>query len=106
MLAMMCTSPPHSLQVSIYPRAPSLDAAHQFTLSILNTRFNRLAQVIEARFSAGLWSCASYQVAVAVESLLAAPALESHTNSCWDRGTARKQTVADGKSGGIPQRSG
>ena len=29
---------PHSLQLSIYPRAPSLDAAHQFTLSISNTR--------------------------------------------------------------------
>jgi hypothetical protein len=56
---MILTLPPHSLQVSIYPRAPSLDAAHQFTLSILKTRFNRLAQVIEARFSAGVWSASS-----------------------------------------------
>ena len=44
MLAMILTSPPHSQQVSI---------------SILNTRFKRFAQVIEARFSAGVWSCAS-----------------------------------------------
>ena len=44
MLAMMRTSPPQSLQVSI---------------SILNTRFNRCAQVIEARFSAGVWSASS-----------------------------------------------
>jgi len=43
---MILTPPPHSLQVSIYPRAPSLDAAHQFTSSIANTRFNRCAQVI------------------------------------------------------------
>jgi len=35
---------PHSLQLSI---------------SILKTRFNRLAQVIEARFSAGFWSALS-----------------------------------------------
>ena len=28
------------------PRAPSLDATHQFTLSILNTRFSLCAQVI------------------------------------------------------------
>jgi len=41
MLAMILTSPPHSLQASI---------------SILKTRFNRFAQVIEARFSAGVWS--------------------------------------------------
>jgi len=41
MLAMILTSPPHSLQVSI---------------SILKTRFNRFAQVIEALFSAGVWS--------------------------------------------------
>jgi hypothetical protein len=41
MLAMMRTSPPHSLQVS---------------MSILKTRFKRFAQVIEARFSAGVWS--------------------------------------------------
>ena len=59
MLAMMRTSPPHLSQVSIYPRAPSLDAAHQFTLSILKTRFNRFAQVIEALFSAGVWSDSS-----------------------------------------------
>ncbi len=44
MLAIIRTSPPHSLQVSI---------------SILKTRFNRFAQVIEARFSAGLWSASS-----------------------------------------------
>ena len=37
MLAMILTSPPHLLQVSI---------------SILNTRFSRCAHVIEARFSA------------------------------------------------------
>ena len=42
-------SPPHSLQVSIYPRVPSLDAAHQFTLSISNTRFNRCAQALAYR---------------------------------------------------------
>jgi len=42
-------------QVSIYPRAPPLDAARQFTLSILKTRFNRFAQVIETLFSAGVW---------------------------------------------------
>jgi hypothetical protein len=59
MLAMMRTSPPHLSQVSIYPRAPSLDAAHQFTLSILKTRLNRFAQVIEALFSAGVWSDSS-----------------------------------------------
>ena len=40
MLAMMRTSPPHSLQAS---------------MSISNTRFNLCAQVIEARFSAGVW---------------------------------------------------
>jgi len=40
-LATIRTSPPHSLQVSI---------------SILKTRFKRFAQVIEARFSAGVWS--------------------------------------------------
>ena len=57
--AMILTSPPHSLQVSMYPRAPSLDAAHQFTLSMSKTRFNLCAQVIEARFSAAVWSCAS-----------------------------------------------
>jgi hypothetical protein len=43
MLAIILTAPPHALQVSMYPRAPSLDAAHQFTLSILNTRFSRCA---------------------------------------------------------------
>jgi hypothetical protein len=42
-LAIILTSPPHLSQISIYPRAPSLDAAHQFTLSMLNTRFNRWA---------------------------------------------------------------
>ena len=41
MLAMILTSPPHSLQVS---------------MSISNTRFKRFAHVIEARFSAGVWS--------------------------------------------------
>ena len=41
MLAIILTSPLHSLQVSI---------------SILKTRFNRFAQVIEAFFSAGVWS--------------------------------------------------
>jgi len=35
-----------SLQVSTCPRAPSLDAAHQFTLSISNTLLSRFAQVI------------------------------------------------------------
>jgi hypothetical protein len=40
-LAMILTSPPHSLQVSI---------------SILKTRFKRFAQVIETRFSAEVWS--------------------------------------------------
>ena len=42
-LAMMRTSPPQSLQVS---------------MSILKTRFSRFAQVIEARFSAGVWPAA------------------------------------------------
>jgi hypothetical protein len=41
---MILTSPPHSLQVS---------------MSILKTRFKRFAQVIEARFSAGVWSASS-----------------------------------------------
>jgi len=41
MLAIILTLPPHSLQVS---------------MSILNTRFKRFAHVIEARFSAGVWS--------------------------------------------------
>jgi hypothetical protein len=50
---MILTSLPQLAQVSIYPRAPSLDAAHQFTLSILKTRFNRIAQVIEAVFQQG-----------------------------------------------------
>lgn len=45
MLAMILTSPPHSLQVSI---------------SILKTRFSLCAQIIEARFSAGVWSGASW----------------------------------------------
>ena len=40
----MRTSPPHSLQIST---------------SILNTRFNLCAQVIEARFSAEVWSLSS-----------------------------------------------
>jgi len=40
-LGITFTAPPHSLQVSMYPRAPSLDASHQFTLSILKTRFSR-----------------------------------------------------------------
>ena len=44
MLAMILTSPPHLSQVS---------------MSILKTRFNRFAQVIEARFSAGVWSVSS-----------------------------------------------
>ena len=44
MLAIIRTSPPHSLQVS---------------MSISNTRFKRFAQVIEARFSAGDWSPSS-----------------------------------------------
>jgi len=44
MLAMMRTSPPHLSQVS---------------MSISKTRFNRFAQVIEARFSAGVWSVSS-----------------------------------------------
>ena len=44
MLAMMRTSPPHSLQIS---------------KSMLKTRFNRFAQFIEARFSAGVWSVSS-----------------------------------------------
>ena len=48
-LAIIRTSPPHSLQVST---------------SILNTRFNRLAQVIDARCSAGVWSCVSSGVGV------------------------------------------
>jgi hypothetical protein len=43
-LAMILTSPPHSLQVA---------------MSILKTRFNRFAKVIEARFSAALWSASS-----------------------------------------------
>ena len=47
MLAMMRTPPPHLLHVSMYPRAPSLDAAHQFTLSMLKTSFSLCAQVIE-----------------------------------------------------------
>ena len=41
MLATILTSPPHLSQVST---------------SRLKTRFNRFAQVIEARFSAGVWS--------------------------------------------------
>jgi hypothetical protein len=40
MLAIILTSPPHFSQVSI---------------SILKTRFNLFAQVIEAHFSAGVW---------------------------------------------------
>lgn len=64
MLAMILTSPPLSLQVSIYPRAPSLDAAHQFTLSISNTRFKRCAQVIDARRSAGAYSELSFATLV------------------------------------------
>ena len=43
-LAMIRTSPPHSLQVS---------------MSISNIRFKRFAQVIEARFSACVWSASS-----------------------------------------------
>jgi len=43
-LAIMRTSPPHLSQVST---------------SILKTRFNRFAHVIEARFSAGVWSASS-----------------------------------------------
>jgi hypothetical protein len=43
-LAMILTSLPQLAQVSI---------------SILKTRFNRIAQVIEARFSAGVWSASS-----------------------------------------------
>ena len=39
-------APPQARQVATYPRAPSLDATHQFTLSILNTRFSLCAQVI------------------------------------------------------------
>jgi hypothetical protein len=46
MLAIILTLPPHSLQVSI---------------SIFNTRFKRFAQVIEARFSAEVWFCASFR---------------------------------------------
>jgi len=45
MLAMIFTSPPHLLHVSI---------------SMLNTRFNRFAQVIEERCSAGVCSRASF----------------------------------------------
>ena len=45
-LAIMRTSPPHSLHVST---------------SILKTRFNRFAQVIEARFSAGVCSASSVE---------------------------------------------
>ena len=41
---MILASPPHSLQVSI---------------SMLKPRFSRLAQVIEARFWAALWSASS-----------------------------------------------
>ena len=44
MLAMILTSPSHLLQISI---------------SMLKTRFNRFAQVIEALFSAGVWSVSS-----------------------------------------------
>jgi len=43
-LATIRITPPLSLQVSICPRAPPLDAAHQFTLSIAKTRFSRFAQ--------------------------------------------------------------
>jgi hypothetical protein len=43
-LAMILTSLPHLSQVS---------------MSILKTRFNRFTQVIDARFSAGLWSASS-----------------------------------------------
>ena len=46
MLAIILTLPPHSLQVS---------------MSMLKTRFNRFAQVIEARFSAGIWSASSVE---------------------------------------------
>jgi len=38
------TSPPHSLQ---------------FSMSILNTRLRRMAQLMEARFSAAVWSSSS-----------------------------------------------
>ncbi len=47
--AMILTAPPHSLQVSI---------------SILNTRFNRLAQVIDTRRSAGVCSGVSSGVRI------------------------------------------
>jgi hypothetical protein len=47
MLAMILTSPPQSLQVS---------------MSISNTRFKRFAQVIEALFSAEVWFRASFGV--------------------------------------------
>jgi hypothetical protein len=42
------------------PRNLTKDAQHQERApwSISNTRFNRFAQVIEARFSAGVWTCA------------------------------------------------
>ncbi len=45
MQAMTLTVPPHSRQVS---------------MSILNTRFSRCAQVMADRRPAGVWSCASY----------------------------------------------
>jgi hypothetical protein len=46
---MTLTDPPHRLQTSIYPRAPSLDAAHQFTLSMLNTRFSGASHDAETK---------------------------------------------------------
>jgi len=56
MHAITFTAPPHSLQVSMYPRAPSLDAVHQFTLSILNTRLSRFAHDIAICRCAGNFS--------------------------------------------------
>ena len=50
---MTLTHPPQRPQISIWPRAPSLDAAHQFTLSILKTRLSLWAHVIAAWRSAG-----------------------------------------------------
>ena len=45
MAAMTRRRPPQSTQVVPYPRAPSLDASRQFTLSISNGRLSRSSQV-------------------------------------------------------------
>jgi len=62
MLAMMLTSPPHSLQVAV---------------SISKTRFNLCAQVMDARRSAGVCSC----LCSVVIAFFLLPRLASVTNA-------------------------